>query len=151
VSSVFSSIAGSYDYVLGQYGTYAPQPATPELNTLQEVDAGCGYMIRMTRAAALSLSGTRVEVSTPIELPEAGWHWIGFLAAEPAGPPAALDSLTIPDGGFKYAYLMGEPGTFVPPPALQFLNNLTSMEPGRGYLIRMNEPGSVIYSAPTPP
>jgi hypothetical protein len=53
VATALASIAGKYSLLLAQDGTFAPPPADPRFNTLAQMAAGAGYMIRMTQAATL--------------------------------------------------------------------------------------------------
>lgn len=138
VATVLASIDGRYDLVLGETGTYAPPPAIQFLNTLATLEPGKGYFIRMTGDSELVLQGSRLPADTPIQL-AGGWHWIGYLPTVPESLPGVLDSVA-----GRYDYLLGEYGTYgaYGPPAL---NNLAAMEPGRGYLIRMTQSGTIIY------
>jgi hypothetical protein len=138
VQPALSSIAGRYDYLLGETGTYSPS-GEPFLNSLHSLEAGRGYMIRMKEAASLVFTGSAVSPSTPIELSE-GWHWIGYLGAGSAALPDALSSIS-----GSYDYVVGEDGTYSPT-GLPFLNTLSVLEQGRGYLIRMNRPASLRFS-----
>jgi hypothetical protein len=140
VAGVLGSIAGQYDYVLGEEGTHAPSPPLAPLSTLHRLEPGRGYLVRMTRAAELSLRGVRVAESTPMAL-STGWHWIGYLAGTARDLPEALDSL-----GGRYDLVLGETGTYSAVlPA--YLNTLSQLEPGRSYHVRMTAAGTLVYGS----
>ncbi len=140
VDTVLASVGGKYDYVLGETGTYAPPPANPAFNTLAVLEPGKGYFIRMTQPAELVVRGQRIATDTPLSL-AAGWRWIGYLPPSARDLPGAIGSI-----GGQYDYLLGEMGTYAPPPAPQQYNNLFSMQPGAGYLIRMTQAGTLVYA-----
>jgi hypothetical protein len=139
--SVLSSISGKYDVVLGEDGTYVPPPANPAFNTLRDILPGKGYMIHMTQDATLVVQGTLVASNPPISL-RPGWRWLGYLPERTLDIPTALASIA-----GKFDLLLGELGTYAPPPADPRFNTLQNMEPGRGYLIRMTQDGTLTYPA----
>jgi hypothetical protein len=127
--------------VLGEEGTYAPPPADPRFNTLTNFNDGKGYMLRMTQDATLTVTGDAIASNTPIQLPS-GWRWLGYLRDNALDIPTALASIA-----GKFNLLLGETGTYAPPPADPRFNTLSQMEPGRGYLIRMTQGGTLTYPA----
>ncbi len=139
--SLLSGIEGKYSRVLCESGTYLPPPANPIFNTCTTMEPGRGYLIYMTQAATLTLVGPRVATDTPLPL-HSGWNWIGYLPTCTLNVPTALPSI---DG--KYSHLNGETGAYRPPPANPDFNTLTSMGPGRGYMIRMTEDAALTYPA----
>jgi len=72
---VLASIAGRYDYVLGEAGTYAPPPAPQFLNTLTTLEAGKGYFLRATANIDLVLVGVNFPPIRRSTLPAAGTGW----------------------------------------------------------------------------
>ena len=145
VPAVLTSISGKYDLVLGEDGVYAPPPADPAFNTLTDILPGEGYMIRMTHAAEepnpLLVSGPLVPANTPIPL-HSGWNWLGYLPESAQDISHALNSIA-----GKFDLVLGETGTYAPPPANPAFNTLSHLEPGRGYLIRMTQAATLVYPA----
>ena len=143
VPAVLTSIVGKFDLVLGEDGVYAPPPANPAFNTLTDILAGDGYMIHMTQAAQepdpLLVTGPLVLANTPIAL-HSGWNWFGYLPESAQDVSYALSSIAA-----KYDLVLGELGTYAPPPANPAFNTLTRLEPGRGYLTHMTLAGTVVY------
>jgi len=45
----------------------------------------------------------------------------------------------------KFSLLLGELGTYAPPPADPRFNTLTQMESGEGYMIRMTQAATLVY------
>jgi hypothetical protein len=139
MQAALASIAGQYDYVLGEVGTYSPSPPYPGANTLDSLEAGKSYFLRTLHAGDLLIGGRRLSNDTALSL-SSGWNWIGYLPTEARDLPEVLRSA---EGG--YDCLLGDAGTYAPPPAHQFLNTLGRMEPGAGYLIRMTREGTPVY------
>lgn len=141
IASVLTSIGGKYDLVLGEEGTFAPPPADPRFNTLQQVSDGRGYMLRMNQDATLTVTGDAISVSTPIQLGR-GWRWLGYLPENGRDIAYALSSVS-----GKFSLLLGEAGTYAPPPADPRFNTLQTMAPGAGYMIRMIQDAALVYPA----
>ena len=139
VSVVLAPIAGKYNLLLGEEGTYAPPPADPRFNTLTSLQPGQAYLIRMTQAGELLLDGRRAAADTPLSL-HVGWNWVGYLPEGDLAVEVALASIA-----GRYSLLLGEEGTYAPPPADPRFNTLTEMAPGEGYMIRMSQAGTLVY------
>jgi hypothetical protein len=124
--------------VLGETGTYAPGGPS-QANTLATIEPGKGYMVRLKEAASLEVGGEPVGPSTPIVLTQ-GWHWLGYLGTGQKSVPEALASIQ-----GSYSWLLGEEGTHAPPPAPSHFNNLFTMQEGKGYLIKVTAPASIVF------
>ena len=137
--TLLASVEEQYDLLLGEEGTYTPPEDNP-FNTLTQMLPGLGYMAHMTQAATLLITGTRVSEDSPLDLHE-GWNWTGYLPDCTLPVATALASI---EG--QYTLLLGEEGTYAPPPADPAFNTLDALEPGEGYLIRMTEADTLVYS-----
>ena len=141
VAEVLAPLEGQYDLVLGEEGTYAPPPADPRFNTLETLARGKGYMIRMRAAATLPVQGQPIPADEPLGLTR-GWRWIAYLPTAPLDPGTALATIA-----GQYDLLLGETGTYAPPPADPRFNTLDQLEPGRGYLLRLTTDTTLRYPA----
>ncbi len=139
VMSVFASIAGNFNLVLGENGTYVVGlPDT--FQTLREVTYPWAYYIRITSSQPVTfvqVAGT-IDISAPITL-TTGWRWVGYCGDTELPVSQALQSI---DG--KYDMVIGEIGTYVVglPDTFQ---TLRKMRQGEGYLIRMTGDGVLTY------
>ena len=103
------------------------------LNNLETVEPGKGYWVQMTEPAALSLDGDVVPDETI--LLKQGWNLVGYnsLTAKPledalssiAANCVSVWTYDATDGEWR-RYIQNGP---------EFLNNLETMEPGKGYWI----------------
>jgi uncharacterized repeat protein (TIGR01451 family) len=142
ISSVMSPISGNYSIVWaydaaegGVWKMYDPT-APIFVNDLTEIQPGKGYWIMMTANDTLPVNGTLQDNSFQLE---SGWNLIGYnsLSSKP------IDSALAPISGnysIVWAYDAGDGGVWkmYDPTAPIFVNDLTEMEPGRGYWIMVN-------------
>jgi hypothetical protein len=141
ITEVLSSLAGQYDLVLGFDGgpsgggkTY--DPGNPGASDLTTIDVAHGYWIRITAATTqtLILNYEPARDDTPIPLYE-GWNLVSYLPDRTLVVTKALESISGDydlvrgfDGGGK-TYMPAQP---------QF-SDLTEMEPGYAYWIKISE------------
>jgi hypothetical protein len=139
IRDVLHSIAGQYNMVIGEAGSFVPS-LPDEFQSLREMHPGNAYWIRVTAAqgATLLLNGTLLDASTPITLTR-GWRWIGYLPEVSLPLTIALHSI---EG--QYNMVLGERGTYVVglPDVFQ---TLREMRAGEGYQIRMTADGVLTY------
>ena len=109
--------------------------------SLTELDVREMYMLQMEWDAELVVTGMAVDVaSTPISVVN-GWNWIGYLPQGPLGVDEALSSvsdsaayITSQYDGFTTNY--GDYGWY---------GSLTSMNAGRGYMLKMHDGADLVY------
>ena len=115
-------------------------------NGLDVIDPKSMYMIKMAAKDTLVFSGQPVDMAaTPISL-AGGWNWIGYLPQAAIAMNGALSSIA-PNGSFiknqtQFAtYYGGTTGWYSS-------NGLDEMQPGFGYMLRMNAADELIYPTP---
>lgn len=125
----------------GGYLIYDPT-LMPFLNTLQKIQAGSGYQVKVHNDATLTIPGASlIDNSFTYNLNE-GWNMIAYSGTEPMPPQDAFIELIndIDDNGemnlwvvtaFDNGYDIYDP-TFLP-----FLNTLQLMERGFGYWVKV--------------
>ena len=142
ITSVLAPIAGKYSIVWtyrnGAWQYYAPQLSAG--SSLETIDAGTAYWIKMTAPGQLQISGATA--SKNVNLTN-GWSFVGYSAAsaQPIGP--VLGSIagkydivwTYENGQWKYH-----------DPADPDGGTLSQFQPGNGYWIKMRE--SAIWTLP---
>ncbi|MCP3998104.1 MAG: RHS repeat protein, partial [bacterium] len=114
-------------------------PADPAASDLTAVDHEIGMWVSATAADVLPSDGT-LPATTTIELCE-GWNLIGFPTAEPRHPYAALASIA-----GKWQRIFGydafdpeDPWEVFSIDVPDWANDLSVMQPGRGYWVLANE------------
>jgi len=143
VGSVLSQVSGSYSIVWAYDASDSADPwkkydpSVPFGNDLSEIKPGKGYWIMMTADDTLSVTGPLPDKSIPDM--GSGWNLIGynFLTEEPVS-----DALSPVSGDYSIVWAY-DSSDYADPwkkydPSVPFGNDLTEMEPGRGYWIMMN-------------
>ena len=158
MGDVFSPISGSYDLVYA-YNRCDPDddwwkrydPAAPSfVNDLTTASVTQGLWVRAGDDATLTVSGS-YPGQTEIQLcPD--WNLIGYPSEVPAPLPDALESIA---GKYDLVYRYDaddeeDHWKKFDPNAPFFVNDLTQMEPGKGYWIRMIQEATLVVNEPAP-
>jgi hypothetical protein len=143
VAQTFSSIDGRYDRVLGENGIYDTS-LPPVFNSLTEIHAGLGYMLRITDTATVNLlaEGVRLPPETPLPLHQ-GWNWIGYVPTQTLPITVALQSIA-----GQYQLVLGQYDTY--DPDLPDFSTLQEMSAGEGYMIYANTAVTLTYPTAAP-
>jgi len=131
-AAIINSQSSGTSQNYGDYGWYGG---------LSDLSAEAMYLIKMNAPATLTVTGAPVDVANrPIEV-ITGWNWIGYMAQNPGDVGTALaglgDAATIinsQSSGTSQNY--GDYGWY---------GGLSTLQPGSGYLLKMNAPGTLIY------
>ncbi|MEX0763050.1 MAG: DNRLRE domain-containing protein [Dehalococcoidia bacterium] len=144
IRTVMASIEGQYTEVstiMGSSAVVFRPDRSDDLNTLRELDTIHAYWIRVVSETTLTIEGTQVHKSSPIELHE-GWNMVSYRPATPLPVITALGSIS-----GKYDEVRGfeVEGMSYFPMIPRELNTLKTMHPGLGYLIHATEEAVLIY------
>jgi len=153
VAVTLSSITGTYEIIWAhdvcdppatQWKRYDPDVA-PQFNTLHEIKAQNGLWLQMFSPETLEVNGWEYD-EYPVELC-IGWNLVGYPSLTPRPIEEALADIT---GKYEvvFQYVAADVGIEWKKydPDLPFGNTLTTMEPGYGYWIQMNEAATLIFS-----
>ncbi len=142
IASVLAPLAGKYSivwaYKNGTWQYYTPQSSPG--STLQTMDAGSAYWVKITSPAQLQVSGATASRNVNLT---SGWNFVGYSTASAQSAGAALASISgkydivwaYENGGWKYCDPADPDGA-----------TLTQLQPGRGYWIKMRE--AAIWTLP---
>lgn len=158
ISSLLAPIAGLYDQVLiydasnptSPWRGYDPDRPT-YANSLNQIDETMGIWLHMLDSAELSVSGTLPDsVSIPLHT---GWNLIGFPSSKSLPLEDALASIA-----GKYTHVATYIAEQSEDPWKEYDsswpspdNTLTTMNPGRGYLILVTQDCTLLIDNPEPP
>jgi hypothetical protein len=96
------------------------------------------YKVKVSAACTLTVSGTAALSASPIQL-GGGWNWVAYLPT-PAMPIAtALASI---NGRVQEVKSLTQSATYN---GNSWSGTLTQLNPGQGYAIKMNAPGTLTY------
>jgi hypothetical protein len=142
VVSVLSSISEDYSIILeynaSDNSDYWKKfdPKAPFGNDLTNIEPGKGYWIMMTSADILPVNGIK-PTSTNIDL-RTGWNLIGYNSLDIQPVADALSSIS---GNYSIVWAYNASDTTDHwkkyDPSVTFGNDLTIVEPGKGYWIMM--------------
>ncbi|MFQ5879392.1 MAG: TolB family protein, partial [Dehalococcoidia bacterium] len=110
-------------------------PGAPSfLNTLTDIDETMGFWLFMDEAATLTMVGA-APASTDIALYGGRWNLIGYPSQQARPVDEVLAGIAYESACTYEAQDVADPWKCNDPDAPALLNDLTEMEPGKGYLI----------------
>jgi hypothetical protein len=98
------------------------------------------YKVKVSTACTLTVTGTTIAQTTPIPL-QTGWNWVAYLPTTAMPIGTALASIS---GQVQEVKSLTQSATYS---GTTWSGNLTQLEPGQGYAIKMSAPGTLIYPA----
>ena len=137
--SIFANLQpGNLIYVTGfNQGSSLYNPnGLPFLNTLNQLDQGYGYWIKVANDDTLRINGTTIDDNFKINL-DAGWNLSGYMNSVSQTPNQYFSDL-ISNNNLIYATAFNQGTQLFNPNGLPFLNTLTQMERPFGYWIKVN-------------
>jgi len=111
-----------------------------DLNLLSYIETGSMYKIKTTEAFTLKVTGTAVDPTKPIVLNQ-DWTWIAFT------PQSCIEVRTAVDSVYSILdEIKSQTQSKIKFSETLFRGSLEDMCPGKGYAIKIKEPGSIIYN-----
>ncbi len=139
---ILSTVSTPGDYIKDQTSSAAYYETYGWFGTITELDPTKLYKIRAYNISDFGFSGRPVDTdATPISL-ASGWNWIGYLPQQSILINDALASLTPEED--DYIKDQRNSATFYSFYGSWF-GNLLSMSPYAGYMLRISNPGTLLY------
>ncbi len=146
VASVFANYSGANnDIIVASNGANTTYFNGSWLGTLTTIEAGKMYKIRRTTAGSFNVTGSYVNPSTAITL-VSGWNWLGYTLPTASNLTAALTGMTLTDGDI----ITSQTGANATYWGGQWYGSLTTLEPGKGYMIKLATAQTFSYNALAP-
>lgn len=119
-------------------------PNVPDfLNTLNCLEDGDAYYVKVSSDVTVNVTGSLIDYqNTPISL-AGGWNYLGYICQTPQNVTNALSSIMDKIEQVKNLKQSYDPS--MP----DFLNTLTSLDPGKGYMIKLFSSAILIYPSPS--
>ena len=149
MQNILEGILDNLDFVRNSDGYMLRKIGPNWINSIGDWVTTEGYLFKMNNADSFEISGEAINVSTPIEL-STGYQIISYL------PPQPLDCEVV----FMYIldnldFVRNTGGYMLQKIGPNWINNIANMQPGEGYLVKMNNADELIYSSfnypPEPP
>ena len=132
------------DYIKNQTVSSTYYEGLGWFGSLETLDPRELYKIRLQNSSMIRFSGRQVDAeATPISV-ASGWNWIGYPPRQSIPVNAALESLIPAD--LDYIKDQSTSSTYYSEFGLWF-GSMDDMEPGKGYMLRVASPGTLIYPA----
>ncbi|MGE5341637.1 MAG: SBBP repeat-containing protein [Candidatus Omnitrophota bacterium] len=147
LNTVFGSAPSIFEQIKTQSkaAIYTNGSWVGNLTNMDDIANGTMYKIKVTQARTLSVKGLPILYEKPIPL-ISGWNWTAYLPAFSQSTELAINSIKT-----SVEQIKNQTQSLIKSGA-SFLGDLTQMEPNKGYMIKMNASGSLIYpygSAPS--
>ncbi|MCF8302994.1 MAG: hypothetical protein K9I94_06945 [Bacteroidales bacterium] len=111
------------------------------VNGIGDWNALEGYLFYMNEADMLTVEGEQIDYQTPIML-SSGYQFISYLPDEPVDAIMALENILNENLNF----VRDSEGSMLHKIGPNWVNNIGNLNPGEGYLIKMNNPDELIYN-----
>jgi len=133
------------DYIKNQTVSATYYEGLGWFGTLDRLDSRELYKIRLQNNSVIHFSGRPVDINA-INIPLAsGWNWIGYLPRQAMPVNTALQSLSPSD--LDYIKDQVSSSTYYADFSLWY-GTMDDMEPQRGYMLRVTNPGTLVYPEP---
>jgi hypothetical protein len=103
-----------------------------------------GYLIKMNAPDDFGITGTPVDPLTPINL-NTGYQFISYFHDYPMDASAAFAGIM----NDNLSFIRNSGGDMLRKLGPNWVNNIGNVNPGEGYLVKMNAPATLIYPAGT--
>jgi hypothetical protein len=139
-NSVFGTLTGAIEQVKSQNqaAIYSGGNWIGDLTGMNGIADGIMYKVKTNQACAFNVSGMTVPFNTPLSL-VTGWNWTAYLPTLSQPVQDAVSSIFTPVSQVK-----SQTQSVIKIGSILF-GDLTEMEPNKGYLILMNQPGVLEY------
>jgi len=137
IDDAFASFLPLLQMIKCPEGVYVP--GNP-YNSLTQLTAGRGYLIRMSQAHSPIIMGQQISPANPISL-SSGWNLAGYTPSLAQPVANAVASL-----GQNLLQVKGSEGIYIPDNPY---NTLSVLSPGRAYWMLLAEAANLVYPNPT--
>jgi len=143
VDNLLSSLSPTNgDIIKGQTGFCQYLESVGWQGSLNSMEIGKSYRIKLSNQDALRIAGVPVDISTTTVVVDTGWNWIGYLNQKIVSVDTALSSLPASAGDriksqTEFAEYVPATGTWE--------GSLKKMIPGQGYALKSHFGGNLQY------
>ncbi|MCF8304279.1 MAG: right-handed parallel beta-helix repeat-containing protein [Bacteroidales bacterium] len=127
------------DFVRNSNGNMLRKIGGEWINNIGEWNTLEGYLFKMLEDDNLCITGIPVNPQTPVAL-EQGYQFISYL------PDESIDAFEVFSGLLEVLdFVRDSEGNMLRKIGPEWINNIGHMQPGQGYLVKMNEAGELVY------
>ncbi len=149
MQNIFNGVLDNLDFVRNTEGYMLRKIGPNWVNSIGDWVTTEGYLVRMNNADSFEITGEAIYEHTPIEL-ISGYQIISYLSPEPLDCEVVFTNILE-----NLDFVRNTAGAMLRKIGPSWINSIGNMQPGEGYIVRMNEPDELIYSTlnypPDPP
>ena len=130
IAKVFAGVMTSVNEIKNAEAFYSTKNTNPLFNSLTSIEQGKGYLVNMSAAASLSVTGVPTAITSVRQLANmnTGWNLVGCINQTSTIIPTAFDIT-------KIASIKNFTGFYIPNGTV---NSITNIVPGAGYFVKKN-------------
>jgi hypothetical protein len=141
LNTIFSNLVNEGDYIKNQTSSSTYYDGAGWFGTLQELDQGEMYTIKLGDSLALQFAGIPIhEDSDQISVSE-GWNWIGYTRMDSISINEAFQSLTL----HEMDYIKDQASSSTYYSDYGWFGTLNNLENGNGYMIKLSEDATLDF------
>jgi len=141
LNSIFENILPHLEFVKDSKANFFRKIGPTIVNNIGSWNITEGYLIKMNDTKFLNLEGSSVDDNKDIYLNK-GYQIVSYLKTESSNAIQAFDCILD-----NLIFAKNEQGAFLRRIESQWINNIGMLEPGKGYLVKMNHADVLNYSA----
>jgi hypothetical protein len=142
MTEILSSILNEIDFAKDSKGNMLRKIGPNWVNNIGRWKNTEGYLLRMTNNAILNVEGMPISPETPINL-NSGYQFVAYLLTEPIDALTAFSDILEHLDFAKDSY-----GNMIRKIGPNWVNNIGDLNPGEGYLLKMNVEDRLFYEHP---
>ncbi len=143
METLLPAIHDDLTFVKNTAGAFYHKPGPDWVNNIGDWKNKEGYLFNMTGPATLTFNGIQLAADTPIPL-HTGYQFISYLPEYPINAQTALASILD-----NMEYVRNSAGAYLRKVGGNWVNNIGTLKPGEGYLVKMQASDVLIYPAPS--
>ncbi|MCF8302910.1 MAG: T9SS type A sorting domain-containing protein, partial [Bacteroidales bacterium] len=131
------------DFIRNSEGSMLQKIGPNWVNNIGDWNTLEGYLFKMNTDDMLEMGGSIMDPQTPMTL-EAGYQFISYLPETPIDALVAMETVLE-----NLDFVRNSTGNMLQKIGPNWVNNIGNMNPGEGYLVRMNADDELIYPEAT--
>ncbi|ETR67075.1 MAG: hypothetical protein OMM_05337 [Candidatus Magnetoglobus multicellularis str. Araruama] len=142
MTKILSSTLNEIDFAKDSKGNMLRKIGPNWVNNIGRWKNTEGYLLRMTNNVILNVEGMPISPETPIDL-NPGYQFVAYLRTEPIDALTAFSDILHHLDFAKDSY-----GNMIRKIGPNWVNNIGDLNPGEGYLLKMNAEDRLFYEKP---
>ncbi len=139
MEAVVGGILDNLTFIKNTAGSFLHKPGPDWVNNIGDWQVKEGYLFNITAPSVITLSGIQEAADSPIPV-HTGYQLISYLPEYPINAQTALTSILD-----NMEYVRSSAGAYLRKVGGNWVNNIGTLKPGEGYLLKMHAADVLIY------